>query len=166
MKSLPEDSDIAFVTPSDNIIDNEEKFREAVEISLKKAQESIVTFGIIPSSPHTGYGYIATEGSETLPCKVTEFKEKPDQPTAEEYIRKGYYWNSGSFLFSKKTFWKELKKWNTPFFDAFQNNSDALTLFENIPDLSIDYGLLEYSDNIYLSPLNCYWDDLGSFDAL
>ena len=166
VRHLIHDDDIAFITPSDNIIDDIPLLHDAIEIGKLRALESLVTFGVAPTHAHTGYGYISVDTTLTAPFRVREFKEKPDLAKAEEYIKNGYYWNSGSLLFSKKIFQSELQKWNPSFFAAFESGDDIEKIFETIPELSIDYGLLEHSDNIYLSPLSCYWDDLGSFDAL
>lgn len=166
VKHIANDDDVAFITPSDNIIDDVRLLAGTIESALVRAGESLVTFGVTPTCPHTGYGYVSADRTSSAPFRVLEFKEKPDTQRAEEYIRNGYFWNSGSFLFSKKVFQSELRKWNPSFFETFESSDDIAKVFETIPDLSIDYGLLEYSDNIYLSPLTCYWDDLGSFDAL
>lgn len=157
------DEDIFLVLSSDHIMKWEDIFANQVQNSLKKATESIVLFGLKPSSPHTGYGYISFDTNTPLPHKVKEFKEKPNLATAETYIENGYYWNAGIFLFGKKIFLEELKKANSTYFALIQDWVSKN--FEKLPDLSIDYGLLEHTDNIYLAPLDIYWNDLWGFES-
>lgn len=164
MKQIPKEETV-FVTPSDNIILDTEALQKQIETSLLQAKTSLVTFGINPTHPHTGYGYIAFAKSGTEPYKVSEFKEKPNAEKAKEYIQNGYLWNSGSFLFSGEAFWGELQKVNPTYFSVFQKENIA-EIYAEVSDLSIDYGLLELSDNIYVTPLNLYWSDLGSFEAI
>ncbi len=135
---------------------------EEIAKALPLAQEHLVTFGILPSSPHTGYGYIAP-GEECPPgYLVKEFKEKPDSVTAMHYVKQGYLWNSGMFLFSAKIFEEELKKYQPEIFRLCQN---VIPDYEIMPSISIDYGLLEKSDVVAVVPLNADWTDLGNFVA-
>ncbi|MCK9272194.1 mannose-1-phosphate guanylyltransferase/mannose-6-phosphate isomerase [Candidatus Gracilibacteria bacterium] len=196
MKNIENDS-LGLILPSDQVIENEDKFIITINESKEIAQKSLITFGIKPFCPHTGYGYINPILSKETPYKVKEFKEKPNKETAKKFINNGYLWNSGIFLFGKEIFFSELKKHSKAIFDIFERNeqeiyspyygyeqtakgeekkSNSKLLFEKekyineafnaLPDLSIDYGLLEKSNNIYVTPLDTYWNDLGSFDSI
>ena len=157
--------DVVGVFPSDQLIDDEEEFTSTVKKGEIIADNYIVTFGIKPNKPHTGYGYInPSEKLENIGYKVEEFKEKPNLETAKEYIEKGYLWNSGMFLFRTDLFEEEVKKHCPEVYQAF--NSDNINeIYENVPDISIDYGIMEKSDKVAVVPLNIKWSDLGSFDA-
>ncbi|MDD2870848.1 MAG: mannose-1-phosphate guanylyltransferase/mannose-6-phosphate isomerase [Candidatus Gracilibacteria bacterium] len=157
------EDDIYIVLSSDHIIKDEDIFVEMINNSIEAAKNSIITFGIKPSKAHTGYGYINFEKKGDLPYKVINFREKPDENTAKKYIENGYYWNAGIFMFSKKIFLEELEKNNKEYFELIKNG--ASKNFEQLPDLSIDYGLLELSNNIKITPLDIYWNDLGGFEA-
>lgn len=159
--------DFALILPSDHIIDNEDRFYESIHNSLLKAQDGIVTFGITPFCPHTGYGYIEVDKSSNIvPLPVKSFREKPNKQKAEEFIKAWYYWNAWIFLFSKKIFDTELKKYALEIHEIFRSKDSIEQKFEDTPDLSIDYWILEKSDKIFLTPLDIYWSDLGSFDAI
>ncbi len=165
--------DILFVTPSDHKIDANEKYYEAIKKAEKFAKEGyLVVFGIKPKYPETGYGYIETDGEN-----VIKFHEKPDLQTAQEYIKSGnFYWNSGMFMFHSKTYLEELKK-HAP--EVYENAKNAIEnakigeyirilseYMEKIPDISIDYAVMEKSKKIKFVELNVEWNDVGSFDAL
>jgi mannose-1-phosphate guanylyltransferase / mannose-6-phosphate isomerase len=152
----------AVVFPSDHLLGEAaiDQIRAAEPLSAKK----IVTFGIKPDSPHTGYGYIKPGRSLPYGAVVDEFREKPDEKTAEEYVRKGYLWNSGIFLLSTGCFFGELKKYRPELFDSFrEGNVPDYTKLESI---SIDYGLLEQSKKVAVVTLETEWSDLGTFTAL
>ena len=157
------DDDTFLILSSDHIMGNEEKFWEIVKWALEDAKESIITFGIKPSKPHTWYGYISFDTSGNSPYQVIEFKEKPNEETAKNYIENGYYWNAGIFLFSKHIFLSELQKGNPDFFSLIADW--VASSFDILPDLSIDYWLLEKTKNIKICPLDIYWNDLGAFEA-
>lgn len=157
------DDDIFLILSSDHIIKDEEKFVKMVNDSAESAKISIITFWIKPTKPHSWYGYINFDAFWKSPYKVINFKEKPNETTAQEYINKWYYWNAGIFMFSKTIFLKELEKNNKPYFDIIKNW--VLTNFDKLPDVSIDYWLLEKSDNIKITPLDIYWNDLWWFEA-
>jgi mannose-1-phosphate guanylyltransferase/mannose-6-phosphate isomerase len=157
------DDDIFLVLSSDHIIKEEDVFAKIVTNSIESAKESIITFWIKPTKAHTWYGYINFEKKWEAPYKVLNFKEKPDIQTAKEYIEKWYYWNAWIFMFSKWVFMKELEKHNKEYTEIIK--TWVLNNFDKLPDLSIDYWLLEKSDNIKISPLDIYWNDLGWFDS-
>ncbi len=152
----------AVVFPSDHLLGKNalDQIRAAEPLSAK----NIVTFGIKPDSPHTGYGYIKPGRPLSIGAMVEEFKEKPDEKTAEEYVRRGYLWNSGIFLLSVKSFFSELKKYCPGLFEAFR---EAHTPdYKRLESVSIDYGLLEHSKKVAVVSLETEWSDLGTFKAL
>ncbi|MBP8017097.1 mannose-1-phosphate guanylyltransferase/mannose-6-phosphate isomerase, partial [Candidatus Gracilibacteria bacterium] len=118
MQNIEENS-FGLIMSSDHIIEQEENFVKAVKLSLDKAKESIITFGIKPFCPHTGYGYIEAKKGKTKPYKVNNFKEKPDLKTANKFIEAGYYWNAGIFMFGKEIFFEELEKNSPDVYKAF-----------------------------------------------
>lgn len=152
------------VLPSDQLIDDGEGYTSAVRSAANLAKEYLVTFGIIPTSPHTGYGYILpgkllVEGNE-----ISKFVEKPDIQTAEKYLQEGYLWNSGMYCFSVDVFMTELRKHAPEVANAFIHTiSDA---YDATPAISIDYGLMEKTKKSAVVSLKAKWSDLGSFDAL
>lgn len=146
----------ALILPSDHLINNTIKFKERLKDAKKLSDKYLVTFGIKPTKPHTGYGYIKEKNS-----KVEEFKEKPSLEKAKEYIQKGYYWNSGMFLFDKDIYLKEIQKAGY----NIEINEKENIIYENLPKDSIDKGLLEKSNKIATIKLDIDWTDLGSFDS-
>ncbi len=150
------------VFPSDHILGDSalNQIRAAEPLSRK----NIVTFGIKPTSPQTGYGYIKPGKPLSLGSVVEEFKEKPDEKTAREYVQKGYLWNSGIFLLSTDSFFQELKKYCPDLFNAFAEGHVAD--YKKLESISIDYGLLEHSKKVAVVTLETEWSDLGTFKAL
>lgn len=144
---------VIMVSPSDHLIKNKDAFIKAVEEGYKKAEEGyIVLFGIKPTRPETGYGYVNAT-SKT-------FKEKPDFETALKYLQYGdYYWNGGIFMFKLSTILGEMKKL-TPEILA---NIDK---YDKLPSISIDYAIMEKTDKLLVVPMDCGWSDLGSWDAV
>jgi mannose-1-phosphate guanylyltransferase/mannose-6-phosphate isomerase len=152
----------AVVFPSDHLLGTEalDQIRAAEPISAK----NIVTFGIKPDSPHTGYGYIKPGRPLPYGAMVDEFREKPDEKTAQEYVRNGYLWNSGIFLLSVGIFFSELKKYRPELFEAFREGHTPD--YSRLESISIDYGLLEQSKKVAVVTLETEWSDLGTFKAL
>jgi len=160
-----DDHDVAVFFPSDHVIEDDALLFDMIDQCQDKACESLVLFGIKPSSPHSWYWYIGLENAWNWPFNVTEFKEKPDTDTAKHYIQKWYYRNSWIFMFNKEVFFAELKEHNLVYYDLFSLVEKDIHTFHNLPDLSVDYGLLEKSDNVFVWTLDLYWTDLWSFDA-
>lgn len=166
--------DIVFVTTSDHLVKDQAAYESAVTQAKALAQEgSLVTFGIKPTYPETGFGYIEANGND-----VKSFKEKPDTKTAQSYIQQGnYYWNSGMFCFKAGTFLNELKQHSPDIYQSCLNaiadkdlkkstlNIDHSNMLA-IPEDSIDYAVMEKSDKVKVIPCDMGWSDLGSFDAL
>ena len=158
---------VVAVLPSDHVIEVNDAYREAFENAEKLAKSHLVTFGIKPTRPHTGYGYIKPgEMIGELGYRVAEFKEKPDLETAKRYVESGYYWNSGMFAFSTSLFIEEVRKHAPDVWEAFEEGGDIEEVYKRAPEISIDYGVMEKTDKAAVVPLNTFWSDLGSFDAI
>lgn len=136
------------------------------EPEVKKGNHLI--FGIRPNKPETGYGYIKTKNQIGQFFSVDQFVEKPDYPTAQLYLLSGkYLWNAGIFLFQIKTFLKDIQK-HCPDIHRLLEGSfqDTYSNFTQMPDISIDYALLEKSDRLLVAPLDVTWSDVGSWDSV
>ncbi|WP_445715167.1 mannose-1-phosphate guanylyltransferase [Flavobacterium sp.] len=162
--------DLLLVTPSDHIIENKKDYHEAVQKAFEWASKgNLVTFGIQPNKPETGYGYIQSNGDD-----VIAFHEKPDKEKAQDFLNKGnYLWNSGIFCFQAKTYLEELNRYRPDILKACKlvmevKNSDFLDTIATgkIPSESIDYAVMEKSDKIKVVKGTFEWSDLGSFEAL
>jgi mannose-1-phosphate guanylyltransferase/mannose-6-phosphate isomerase len=152
----------AVVFPSDHLLG--ETATDQIRAAEPLARNNLVTFGIRPASPHTGYGYIRPGKRLATGNVVDEFKEKPDEKTAKDYVKKGYLWNSGIFLLSAGCFFKELKKYQPELYTAFAG--DTPLNYAELESISIDYGLLEHSKRVAVVTLDTAWSDLGTFKAL
>ena len=153
------------VLPSDHYINPDERYKEAIKQGEEIADEHLVVFGVKPSKPHTGYGYIKPGEKLKFGYKVDEFKEKPDAETAEAYLRQGYLWNSGMFLLNIDLFLEEVKKL-APFVPEAFSSGDLGKAYEKVPEISIDVGIMEKTDKAAVIPLNTEWSDLGGFSSL
>lgn len=171
------DEDILAIVPSDHVILNENGFRETIMKSIKAAvdHQSIVTIGIPPHFPHTGYGYIQKgEAIDEQSFMVKEFKEKPNRETAEKYLSSGQYvWNAGMFVSTLKVLKEEFEKCSPETFSHYSKLLDAIgdeqklaQVYSEIPKDSIDYAVMEKSQKVSVVPANFDWNDLGSWDAL
>ena len=156
--------DIVAVFPSDHLIEDEHKFVHTIQKGLQLTNEYIITYGVRPSKPHTGYGYIKPKEPLTIGYQVDEFKEKPDHKTAMSYLEKGYLWNSGMFMFRTDIFTAEVRQYNQEVYQAFEA-SDINKIYGIMPNISIDYGIMEKSQRVAVIPLEVKWSDLGSFDT-
>lgn len=161
---------VLLVTPSDHIISNEKAYSNAFKSAFQWAKNDyLVTFGITPHKPETGYGYIEYDGNE-----VISFREKPDIDTATQFLASArFLWNSGMFCFKAKVFLEELAQYEPELFAAaqraWQNQQGGfLPQFETlaIPSKSIDYAVMERSQRIKVVPATFEWYDLGSYEAL
>lgn len=170
-----ENDPVILVVPSDHLIEDKKRFIETVKKGEKLAEQGyIVTFGIEPNYPETGYGYINIINEPILDgFKVKEFVEKPDSETAQKYIdAKTYFWNSGIFMFKASTMINEIKKLTPEIYkvmDEFDfSTSDKIeyNLFSKMPNISIDYAIMEKSDKIALVKLESDWNDLGSWQSI
>ncbi len=173
------DDPILLVLPADHVIGDKPGFHKAIAKGQKLAEEGLlVTFGIVPDSPETGYGYIRAEKSGGEPSGVVEFVEKPDLDKAKAYLDSGnYLWNSGMFMFRASRYLDELQKHDASMVDACrdalanaQMDLDFLRLnkeaFCACPSDSIDYAVMEKTDAAVVVPLDAAWSDVGSWSAL
>jgi len=174
------DDPVLLVLPADHVIENTEAFHEAVSTGYKTAMEGkLVTFGIFPHTAETGYGYI--RGGKEISngvYNVDAFVEKPDIDTARTYLDEGnYYWNSGMFMFKASTYLDELKTHNPEMFSSAELSlASALTdmdftrldrdEFAKCPSDSIDYAVMEKTNDAALIPVDIGWNDIGSWSAL
>lgn len=164
-------NETVFISPADHLIKPAALFQQIVlNAQGLTADDKIVTFGIVPDKPETGYGYIKAGKNISAGAFIAEaFKEKLDKKTAEEYVKAGnYYWNSGMFMFSIETMEKELSRYTPQIYAAFNQGYEALQKeFTEMPDISIDYAVAEKSAKMAVVPLNgVYWNDIGSWDAI
>jgi len=168
--------DIVLVTPSDHLINNLDAYQRLLNKGQALAEKGfLVTFGLVPDHPATGFGYIEAQDENVL-----SFKEKPELKLAETYLKKGtFFWNSGMFMFKVSTFLNELKEYAP---DIYENSKTAFKNgvyepaykttrikeadMQNIPANSIDYAIMEKSKKVKMVKEDIDWSDLGSFDEL
>ncbi|HCM5543352.1 TPA: mannose-1-phosphate guanylyltransferase/mannose-6-phosphate isomerase, partial [Klebsiella pneumoniae] len=177
------DDPLMLVLAADHIINNQPVFHDAIRVAEQYADEGhLVTFGIVPNAPETGYGYIqrgvALTDSAHTPYQVARFVEKPDRERAEAYLASGeYYWNSGMFMFRAKKYLSELAKFRPDILEACQaavnaadNGSDFISIPHDIfcecPDESVDYAVMEKTADAVVVGLDADWSDVGSWSAL
>lgn len=161
------------VFSADHYIENQDEFHKAISVAKQKAQGgSIVTLGIVPDHPATGYGYIELEKTQTLqPHKVLSFKEKPNRDTAQKYVdSKNYFWNAGIFIFKASTMIEALKTnapeiWNH-FSRLTDDHSNLSEIYDKVEPISIDFAVMEKASNLSCVPCSIGWRDLGSWDAM
>ncbi|ANI82290.1 mannose-1-phosphate guanylyltransferase/mannose-6-phosphate isomerase [Kosakonia oryzae] len=173
---------ILLVLAADHVIENNNAFLDAIELAVSHAEnDELVTFGIVPSHPETGYGYVhrghQLSDSDAV-YKVDKFVEKPDFSTACEYLKSGeFYWNSGMFMFKSGEYLKELEKYRPDIFEhcsaAFSNIQFDLNFirvdkdsFELCSSESIDYAVIEKTNKAVVIPMDAGWSDVGSWSSL
>jgi mannose-1-phosphate guanylyltransferase/mannose-6-phosphate isomerase len=171
------------VLPADHIVTDLEAFKEAVAkaTALSGAgdtQDALVTFGVVPTAPDTGYGYIEVAEAGKQPAPVRQFVEKPDLPTAQEYLASGrYFWNSGMFYFSAAAMAKALKAHAADVWSASADCFATSTLEAGVrrfneaaflaqPDISIDYAVFEPAETVMTVPAGFGWSDVGTWDTV
>lgn len=165
--------DIVIILPSDHLIKDIKSFNKTVEQAKTLAEQGfIVTFGIKPTYPETGYGYIKTLKPLNVGFEVDKFVEKPDAETAQKYLESNdYYWNSGIFMGKISVFLNEIDKYAPDIFSHldelnFENNKIEYSVYEKMPSISIDYAVMEKSERIALVELQSDWNDLGSWQSI
>ncbi|EKO3680653.1 mannose-1-phosphate guanylyltransferase/mannose-6-phosphate isomerase [Vibrio metschnikovii] len=172
---------ILLVLAADHLIKHDEAFRKTVEMALPLAESGkLVTFGIVPTKPETGYGYIRSGSKldKKEAYKVDAFVEKPSLPVAKQYLEEGgYYWNSGMFMFSASRYLQELEKFRPDILSSVKSayagahrdldfirlNEDA---FATCPDESIDYAVMEKTSDAVVVPMDAGWSDVGTWSSL
>lgn len=171
---------LLLVLAADHVIQQPLAFTQAVELAVKPAEQGmLVTFGIVPNAPETGYGYIKQgELINDFGYRVERFVEKPDLDTAVGYLDNGgYYWNSGMFLFKASRYVEELKQHRPDILEACERaiegsrrDLDFIRLdeesFIGCPDDSVDYAVMEKTSDALVVPMDAGWSDVGSFSAL
>jgi len=157
--------DICAVFASDHVIPQPHILADTILGAKNLAKNGFVCFGITPTSPETGFGYIKPGEPVNGGFKVAEFKEKPDYETAKSYVKSGYLWNSGMFMFHSEQFCDAVERFNPEVFKAFQSKTIEQK-FEKTPSISVDYGLIEKMDTVYAAPLKMKWRDIGNFAQL
>ena len=178
IKNLNENA-VMVVAPSDHFIENEEEFVKNIKIAFDvcEKQDILMTLGIKPSNPNTGYGYIQFEDSAKAIKKVKNFTEKPNLKTAKQFLKQGdYLWNAGIFIWSVKSIIKSFENslgemctlFNTG--NSYWNTKDERVFIENnygkAENISIDYGIMEKAENVYILPVDFGWNDLGTWGSL
>jgi len=174
------DDPLMLVLPADHLIKDIPTFHESLKKAMKIAEEGkLVTFGIVPEHPDTGFGYIQADTSNqdgNFPVK--RFTEKPDLKTAKSFLEQGsYFWNSGMFVWKASTILQELSEYAPEVFAAVMQMKGKWEIdepwqevvrheFQNMPSISIDYAVLEQSKNVMVVPVSMGWSDVGSWDAV
>ena len=184
MQAMAEGGDpLLLVLPSDHVVRDAPAFRAAVRAAMPAAQAgALVTFGIVPQAPETGFGYIqAGPAGDSGPAgvrPVARFVEKPDTATAQGYLDAGgYYWNSGMFLLRASRYLEELRRFRPAIVDAVRSAFEgavrdgdfirlAAAAFAACPSDSIDYAVMEHTDTAMVLPVDIGWNDVGSWSAL
>lgn len=168
------------VLPSDHVIQQPDEFRRLLKIAVDVAseEEHLVTFGIRPTGPETGFGYIQRgEYVRDEVYTVREFTEKPDAPTARQFVDSGeYYWNSGMFVWKVSTLMTMIERYLPNLYQGLMTIKSALgtpdeprvieDVFEKIESVSIDYGIMEKAGTTYVVPGDFGWNDVGSWAAM
>ncbi|MCF6155388.1 MAG: mannose-1-phosphate guanylyltransferase/mannose-6-phosphate isomerase [Candidatus Brocadia sp.] len=168
------ENEVVFLSPSDHIIRPTERFAEYMRLADETARKGyIVTFGIKPDKPETGYGYIKFGSQYSIGdgknfLRAEKFTEKPDSETAKQYINAGtYFWNSGMFAFSIGTIIEEMNSYAPEIREMIDLSfEDMLSGFKKMPNISLDYAIMEKSDRVVVLPFDLYWNDIGSWDSL
>lgn len=163
------DDEVLFVSPADHMIHPVDVFIKNVRLAAElAAQDKIVTFGIKPDKPETGYGYIQTGSAFAGGYAVESFREKPDKNTAAQYVAAGnYYWNSGMFAFTIACILEQFRI-HSPEIAALAAAplAEITSQFSAMPNISIDYAVAEKSSAVVMAPLSADWNDIGSWDAI
>ncbi len=170
---------VMLVLPADHLIDDQAVFADAVHRAAKAAADGgLITFGVTPTYPATGYGYIKASSTATECTQVEQFVEKPDEQTAQSYIDEGgYYWNSGMFVFNARTYLAEVAKRAPELLTSVEKSVEHAkvdldflrldeTAYSTADNISIDYAVMEKSDRVLVIPLDAGWSDIGSWNSL
>jgi mannose-1-phosphate guanylyltransferase len=171
---------VMVVAPSDHWIEDEMQFVANLQRSfdLCEREESLMTLGILPTAPNTGYGYIEFDKLDSRSIKkVVQFQEKPDFKTARRFIQsRNFLWNAGIFIWSVKSVLKAFEEFQPEMFalfmegyDNFNSDNEHAFILENYPkaeNISIDYAIMENAQNVYVLPATFDWNDLGTWGSL
>lgn len=170
---------VVLIMPSDHLIEDKQEFFQAIQNGIEDANSGLlITFGIMPTRPETGYGYIHYKrDAKAVSQKVLRFVEKPNVEAAKAYISSNeYLWNSGIFLFKASTFIEAVASYEPKILETCQRIFDGgevkypltadKSIFQKCSSVSVDYGIMERSQHVKVVPLNTDWSDLGSWEAL
>jgi mannose-1-phosphate guanylyltransferase/mannose-6-phosphate isomerase len=181
LRQLPDEaqSPLLLVMPADHVIEDRQAFLDALQIGeVAAAQGRLVTFGVVPTHAHTGYGYIESDERSMVAAPIRSFVEKPDKATAVNLLETNrYFWNSGIFLFRADSYMEELQRFEPDMVAACEKSIDAAMIdtdfirpdsqaFMSSPSNSIDYAVMERTENAAVVPLVAGWSDVGSWQAL
>ncbi|MBI2793688.1 MAG: mannose-1-phosphate guanylyltransferase [Ignavibacteria bacterium] len=169
LKETKETDAVMCVFTADHFIGDNDAFDRDVRLSIEKAAEGdvLVTLGVIPTRPDTGYGYIEVQERGPAPMKVSSFREKPNADVAIEYMKSGrYLWNSGMFVWRISSFEQAMRTHLPQVAEIISMDGDIDERYKALPDISIDYGIMEKASNVFVVPAEFPWDDVGSWDAL
>lgn len=170
---------LLLVLAADHVIQNEENFTSTINQAIPLAESGkLVTFGVLPTEPHLGYGYIKRGHSEGSGYLIDKFVEKPCLELANKFVNSGeYFWNSGMFLFKASRYLEELKEYRPDIYhacaasiDSFEHDLDFLRIkkreFMSCPSESIDYAVMEQTSDGVVVPMDSGWSDVGSWTSL
>lgn len=181
---FPEEDPVVVFLPSDNLVHNPEEMRKVLRLGLEYTQHSDtgVIFGMWPMGPETGYGYIQLgeklgEREGAIFHEVKSFKEKPDGITALKYLESNeFLWNAGIFVWKVSRLWKEIKTYLPelavglekirPYLGTEAEFMKLTEIYPTLPSISVDYGILEKSEDLVVVPTDFGWDDLGNWSSL
>lgn len=163
--------------PSDHHIEDELAFREGLTLAYEVAEQNncIVTLGIQPTYPATGYGYLHSEKSHSTQRRLKAFIEKPDKEKAETlFMDENFYWNAGIFVAPIDILLENAKQHLPKLYELAKpleqwhalSKEEIKNIYQELPSISIDFGIMEKAKNIWMVPLNCGWNDLGSWDSI
>ncbi len=170
-KMIKEDA-VMVVLPADHIIKPRGKFLDTLKkaVTLAKETENLITIGIKPTYPATGYGYIEAGNKEKRQVfRVKRFVEKPDNKKAERFLKTGrFFWNSGMFVWKKSVILEAIRKYMPSLCQRLQmiSSKNISKLYLGLPNVSIDYGIMEKAKNSLVIPADFSWEDLGSWESL
>lgn len=170
-KMIKEDA-VMVVLPADHIITPRRKFLDTLKkaVTLAKETENLITIGIKPTYPATGYGYIEAGNREKRQVfRVKRFVEKPDKKKAERFLKSGrFFWNSGMFVWRKSVILEAIEKYMPSLYQKLQmvSSKNISKLYPGLPNVSIDYGIMEKAKNSLVIPADFSWEDLGSWESL
>ena len=179
LSSLEDEDPLLLVLAADHVIQDKKAFTNTIINAIPVAESGkLVTFGIVANEPNTGYGYIKKGESQSIGFKVDKFVEKPSIDRAKEYLKSGdYFWNSGMFLFKASSYLKELKKQRPDIYEVCKlsmvdttKDNDFIrvneAIFSTCPSDSIDYAVMEKTDDAVVLPMDAGWSDIGSWSSL
>ena len=163
------ENEVLLIAPADHVIKANDVFIKNMQTAIMLAENNkLVTLGIVPDRPETGYGYIEAGIAVETAYEVRTFTEKPSLDLVQQYLAAGnYYWNAGIFVFNIGFILAELSRYQPEILQCMEGDyQKVIDGFSSMPDISFDYAVAEKSKDAVVVPLECYWNDIGSWDAL